>query len=354
MLRKTIASLFLASIVSAAHAEPKVVVSIKPIHSIVSSIMKGVGQPTLLMEGTQSPHTARLKPGQAQSLQDAGLVVWVGPELEQFLAKPISSITNNATVIELGKLVEEHSENHGGEHGHGDDENHKDEHEHDKEAEHHDEHDHDKEAKHEDEHDHDKHAKHDDEHDHDKDTKHEDEHGHEGHDHADVHVWLDPESMHDVVQPIAKQLAKVDPENKQKYEKNAKNLMAEIDALNDSIKEKLANIRKKPFLAYHDAYKPFVSHYGLNNPASIAVDEDRKPSAAHIRKLQEMVTAQKITCIFSEPQFDGDWLSSIWPTPPMKYAVLDPLGSSIPAGTAQYSTMINALADSLVGCLSDG
>lgn len=43
-----------------AHAEvPNVVVSIKPIHSLVASIMKGLGEPALIVEGAASPtHTA--------------------------------------------------------------------------------------------------------------------------------------------------------------------------------------------------------------------------------------------------------------------------------------------------------
>ena len=67
---------------SAANADVSVVTSIKPVHSLVSSVMQGVGSPTVIIEGAGSPHTYSLKPSQAKQLQDADLVFlarrWVG------------------------------------------------------------------------------------------------------------------------------------------------------------------------------------------------------------------------------------------------------------------------------------
>ena len=38
-----------------AKAEVNVVTTIKPLHSLVSSVMKGVGEPSLIIEGTNNP-----------------------------------------------------------------------------------------------------------------------------------------------------------------------------------------------------------------------------------------------------------------------------------------------------------
>ena len=46
---------------------PKVVVTIKPVYSLVASIMKGVGEPALLISGNTSPHHTSLKPSQTQT-----------------------------------------------------------------------------------------------------------------------------------------------------------------------------------------------------------------------------------------------------------------------------------------------
>ena len=70
--------------VSAANADVSVVTSIKPVHSLVSSIMQGVGSPTVIIEGAGSPHTYSLKPSQARQLQDADLVFWMGMSWRHF------------------------------------------------------------------------------------------------------------------------------------------------------------------------------------------------------------------------------------------------------------------------------
>ena len=57
-----------------AHAEIKVVASIKPVQSLVAAVMQGVGSPTLLVQGAASPHTYALKPTDAEALSNADLV----------------------------------------------------------------------------------------------------------------------------------------------------------------------------------------------------------------------------------------------------------------------------------------
>ena len=73
-------------------AEPQVVASIKPVHSLVAAVMEGVGTPDLIVGGAASPHAYALKPSQAKSLEEADLIFWIGPELESFLEKPIETI----------------------------------------------------------------------------------------------------------------------------------------------------------------------------------------------------------------------------------------------------------------------
>ena len=81
---------------SFANAETKVVVSIKPVHSLVSYVMDGVGKPSLLVDGSASPHTFQLKPSHATMLQEADLVFWIGEDLESFLKDPLDSIANES------------------------------------------------------------------------------------------------------------------------------------------------------------------------------------------------------------------------------------------------------------------
>ena len=86
---------------SSANADIKVVASIKPIHSLASYLMDGVGKPDLIVDGYASPHGFPMKPSHAKMLQNADLIFWVGEDLENFLEKPLKSIAKKAEKIEL-------------------------------------------------------------------------------------------------------------------------------------------------------------------------------------------------------------------------------------------------------------
>src|SRR6266852_6095932 len=85
----------------AAAAAPQVVVSIKPIHSLLAGVMAGIGEPALIVAGSSSPHVYTLRPSDARKLEAADIVFWVGPILEGFLTKPISSLAGKAEIVEL-------------------------------------------------------------------------------------------------------------------------------------------------------------------------------------------------------------------------------------------------------------
>ena len=74
------------------NADVKVVASIKPIHSLASYLMDGIGKPDLIVDGYASPHGFAMKPSHAKMLQEADIIFWVGEDLENFLVKPLSSI----------------------------------------------------------------------------------------------------------------------------------------------------------------------------------------------------------------------------------------------------------------------
>src|SRR5262245_24769776 len=87
-----------------ARAEPpKVVVSIKPLHSLVAAVMEGVAAPELLLKSSADPHSYTLKPSEAQALSAATLVVWAGPGVETFLEKPLAALAGKARIVRLDR-----------------------------------------------------------------------------------------------------------------------------------------------------------------------------------------------------------------------------------------------------------
>jgi len=93
-------------------ANPNIVVSIKPIHSIVSALTQGVSTPTLLLSGNQSAHHAHLKPSQISLLEKADLVVIVHPDFEEGLAKSIRNIqADKVLTVDQSEAEQSHDHN---------------------------------------------------------------------------------------------------------------------------------------------------------------------------------------------------------------------------------------------------
>ena len=374
-----LATTLLSTSATLAQADVKVIASIKPVHSLVSAVMEGVGSPDLLVEGAGSPHTYSLKPSQAKKLQDADLVFWMSHDLEAFLENAIENIATNARAVSLmeshglltlnfreGGAFDAHDhDDHGerDEHGHDEHDEHKhDEHGHDEHDEHkHDEHDH-YEHKH-DEHGHEDHDEHKhDEHGHDEHDEHKhdehghdehDEHGHDehGHDETDPHVWLDPVNAKAMVHEIEEALAAADPANASAYEANAKALMSELDGLVAEITTELEPIKGRGYVVFHDAYQYFEKRFGVSAVGSITISPEVLPGAERVSELQAKVRSLEATCVFSEPQFQPKLVKTITENTNAGTGVLDPLGAAIDDGPDLYFTLIRNMAKSLKDCL---
>ena len=305
------------SFFSYAHAEIKVVASIKPIHSLVSYVMDGVGTPSILVDGSSSPHTFQLKPSHAQMLQDADIVFWIGEDLESFLETPLESIATNAKKItlmelddiELLKFREKHIfEEHAGHDDHGDE--------------------------HEEGHD-----------------EHEDEHGHnDEHNHGefDIHFWLDPAIAKVIVKNIADELSNIDVANKATYEANASKAISELDELIAETKLKIN--KNATYVVFHDAYQYFEERFGIEVLGALSVNPEILPGAKQLAEIREVIEHENVNCIFSEPQFNPSIAKTIAADTGVKAAVLDPLGAELDPSKDLYFDLIADMASSFSGC----
>ncbi len=341
-----------------AQSAPSVVASIKPIHSLVASVMEGVGEPKLLVRGGASPHTYSMRTSDAAALQDADLVVWVGPNLEAFLDDAIDTLGTDAATLALadapgltkldirtGGTFEAHT--HDGEDGHED--------EHAHAGEHGDDHAHEDEHARDDDHAH-EHA-HDEEAEHDHEGEHaEDAHAHEhetGHDHgtADMHLWLDPENARVMVSAIEAALAEVDPANAEAYAENAEATRAALDELTSDVGEQLAPVAGTPFIVFHDAYHYFENRFGVQAAGSITVSPEVIPGAQRISEIKDKVSELGATCVFAEPQFEPRLIGVVTEGTEARSGELDPLGAALDEGPELYFELIGNMAQSMETCL---
>ena len=325
----------LLTIFSPANADIKVVASIKPIHSLASYLMDGVGKPDLIVDGYASPHGFAMKPSHAKMLQNADLIFWVGEDLENFLEKPLKSIAKKAEKIELMEIkgltklefrernIFDNHDDHK-EHGH-------------------------KEDKHDDHKDHGhKEDKHDDhkEHGH-KEDKHDDHHGH-GHGEHDPHIWLDPMNAKVILSEMAEHLIENDQENASKYKANLKKAHKDLDKLTKKVKSQLNKDFKS--IVFHDAYQYFEKRFDVNVLGAFTVNTDVLPGAEQLAEIREVIEHEKVSCVFSEPQFNPDIIKAVAKDTNIKTGVIDPLGATLNPGKTLYFDLISNMSKSFKGC----
>ena len=307
---------------SISKAGVKVVASIKPIHSLASYVMDGVGKPDVIVDGYNSPHGFSLKPSHAKMIENADLIIWVGEDLEAFLEKPLSSIAKKAVNIEIMDLkgikklkfreknIFESHDDHG--HGH-------------------------KEKKHDD-------------HGHGHKEKKHDDHGHKGHAHGehDPHIWLDPMNAKVIIREIENQLIKLDPDNGSKYKANSKKAQSVLDNLTKDIKRDLkGNLR---FVVFHDAYQYFENRFDIKVLGALTVNPDVLPGAEQLSEIREVIEHKKVNCLFSEPQFNPAIIKSISKDTNIKIGVLDPLGANLDKSKDMYIKLLKDMSNSFKGC----
>ena len=314
---------------TSANAELKVVASIKPIHSLASYLMDGVGKPSLIVDGYASPHGFALKPSHAKMLQEADIIFWVGEDLENFLEKPLSSIAKKAEKIELMeahglnklKFRERNIFDDHDDHGH-DDHGHKKKDDHD---------------------DHDDHG-------HKKKDDHDDHDDHEGHHHGefDPHIWLDPINAKAILNEMVEHLIENDAKNASTYKSNLDKALKDIDKLTMEVMTELNQSTSS--IVFHDAYQYFEKRFNVNVLGAFTVNTDVMPGAEQLSEIREIIEHDKVACVFSEPQFNPDIIKAVAKDMNIKSGVIDPLGATLNPGKDLYFDLIKNMSKSFKGC----
>ncbi len=330
-------ALLLGLLAAPATAEmpPRVVASILPLEGIAAAVMGEIGAPELLLEPGTSPHATSLKPSQASMLDEADLVLWVGPDLETFLERPIEALGGDAHVIALaeepgvellpyreGPVFAEHE---AGE----DDHEHADEHEHD-----------------------DEHAEGDDQTGGQGHDAHAHDDGH-GHDHGglDAHIWLSPANARVMAGVIARELGELDPANAVLYRTNADAFEQSLDAVEEEIREIIEPLRDRPFIVFHDAYHGFEHHFGIEAAGAVHVTPDLQPGAARVAEIRDAIAETGAVCVFAEPQFEPRLVATLIEGTGARTGTLDPIGSDLEPGPEAYPQLLLGLARGLQACL---
>ncbi|OSM96083.1 zinc ABC transporter substrate-binding protein ZnuA [Lonsdalea populi] len=329
------ASTLLVAAGAAPVASADVVTSIRPLAFIAAAIADGVTPTEVLLPDGASPHDYALRPSDVQRLQSSELVIWVGPEMEAFLQKPLSQIPASRQItlsalpaIKAAMLKESH---HHSESDHDGDSHHADHGEHAHAAEVHDEHDEDHAhgaAEAEEEHD-------------------------DGHHHGEfnMHIWLSPEMAQASAIAIHDKLLELMPQNKDKLDANLTHFTEKLAHTDKNIVNMLSPVRNKGYFVFHDAYGYFEQHYGLSPLGYFTINPAISPGAQRLHQIRTQLVEHKAECVFAEPQFRPAVISAVAKGTQVRMGVLDPLGSDIALDKDSYARFLLQLSNQYLSCL---
>jgi len=274
-----------------------IVVTIKPLYSLVAQLSDGVKKPVLLIKQMPSAHHYSMRPSDRRLLANAGMIVWIGPAMESYLNKVIrqqDAIIVTAMQADGLKLLERRIKN---------------------------------------------------------DDEHKASHSsHEHHGHLDPHIWLSAHNAIAISKHIAQQLIINDPANTARYEKNLQRLSDRIKRLATEIKSELKN-NPQPFITYHDAFQYFEEENGLHYLAAISFDEEAGTSLKHLGKIKNSIEKNHVQCLLYQAP-EPDIVKALTANTSIKAVALDPTGRSAENEKEAWFEIMRSLAANFKRCLS--
>jgi zinc transport system substrate-binding protein len=290
----------------------KVVATIKPIHSLLTQLMEGIGTPTLLVEGAASPHSFALKPSGVRAINSADVLVRVSESLEPFTGKVVRALPDGVRLVTLAeapgvKLLDRRTSGAFEPQAHAAPG-----------------------------------------HVAASDAAHAKDAGHRG---KDGHIWLDPDNAKAIVAYLVKELGEAAPDAAWTLRANAERLNARIDALTAALEAEMRPLKDKPFIVFHDAYQYFERRFGLDAVGAITVSPDVQPSAKRLTGLRRKIKTLKAVCVFAEPLFQPNLVAAVTEETSARSGTLDPGGSTLEPGADLYFALMRNLAAGLKACL---
>ncbi|MDH5473905.1 MAG: zinc ABC transporter substrate-binding protein [Gammaproteobacteria bacterium] len=288
-------SLFYFGTYSYAHAaSPRILVTLKPIHSLVSNLTRGISQPELLINGSQSPHDFQMKPSDRRKIANADIIIYVADSIESYLPEISNTFKQQQVIIELAKAPDIHL----------------------------------LKARTTDGHDH---------------------HDHHGND--DGHLWLSIENAKAISQHLYNVFSHQDPDHRTLYLDNKTRLLKRLDQLKLTISDKLSTISTKPYLTFHDAFQYFETEFHLTGSHFVTSNPEHISGIQGIHRLKQLIQSEQINCIYYEPPHLPGVIETLKENTSARSLPLDPVGTQFPADENLYFEVLNTISNQLHDCL---
>ncbi|MBA5248452.1 MAG: ABC transporter substrate-binding protein [Gammaproteobacteria bacterium] len=276
-------------------ATPNIVVSIKPIHSIVSSLTQGITKPKLLLNTNQLVEHAYLKPSQLSLLSRADLVVFIHPYFESGLKKVLENVDTDKKLI-IGDIENIHLIHN---------EEHKDE-----------------------------------------------EHGHDEHQEViNYHLWLNVNNMQIFAKKLVKKLIQIDPDNSSNYTANLNKLNQSLDNLKQNINQKLSPYKSKVLASYSNTFDYFTNANQLKKSVNITSYHGEKLSIFKMLKTKKTMKNTQTKCLLATVEVSKKRINSLTEGLNINSENIDIIGFNIQQGGGHYFELIHNINNKIIQCL---
>jgi zinc transport system substrate-binding protein len=282
-----------ASIVQARNLN--IVTDIAPVTLLVRGVAGDAQDVAQLISGTVSPHDFALKPSDIRALQNADVIVWLGPEATPGLAKLLVRPEFSTKTITLNGLPGTVllSPRHAGLFTAP------------------------------------------------KVTT----------DAFDPHTWLDPDNGALWAGLIAGRLKSIDPDNAQTYARGSDQLRVDIASAKARTTALFVESQPRPFVQFHDAFQYFENRFALSPLGTATSETNEATSLGTMTQLRAELTGYSATCVFVQDEAQAQHASPLAEIPGAAIAFLDPLGRDIAEQDATYPALVDAVAKAMAGCL---
>ncbi|WP_336999377.1 zinc ABC transporter substrate-binding protein ZnuA [Pantoea agglomerans] len=289
-------------------AQANVVASLKPVGFIAAAIADGVTPVDVLLPDGASEHDYSLRPSDAKRLKNADLVVWVGPEMEAFMAKSAAELPaqKNLAMVNIDGVKPLLISG-------GEDE---------------------------------------DEHTAEKSEEQDADAHHHHHGEFNMHLWLSPEIARKTAVAIHGKLLELMPQDKAKLDANLQQFEVALADTDKRVSAQLAPVRNKGYFVFHDAYTYFEKQYGLSPTGHFTVNPEIQPGAQRLHQIRTQLVEQKAICVFAEPQFRPAVIDAVARGTQVRKGTLDPLGTDISLAKDSYVKFLSQLSSQYESCLN--
>lgn len=163
----------------------------------------------------------------------------------------------------------------------------------------------------------------------------------------DPHIWLDPTIVKAKAITLRDTLSQIDPAHTAEYAAKTAVVVADLEALDDSIVDGLAQCELDSIIVSHDAFTYFGQRYAITLLPILGMNPNATPSARTLAELSDVAKGESIDTIFFETLTSPDLAQTLADEIGAQTLVLNPLEGLTVEQAAQGEDYLSIMEQNL-------